>query len=238
MFELSDRVARIDYDPEDARVAAMEFWAYCADLIESIERGGRDARGSLIDTLMQAEIDGEKLEMMELVNFLLLLAIGGNETTRNCIAGGFLALHEHPAALEALRAGGDATLETAVEEMLRFTSPIIAFRRTATEATTIRGQAIEEGDKVVLYYASANRDEDVFEAPDVFDVRRSPNPHLAFGTGQHFCLGATLARLEIRILFEALLRRFPKMKPISRVERLESNYVNGTVRFRVSTGKE
>jgi cholest-4-en-3-one 26-monooxygenase len=237
MFELGDRVARIDFHPEDARVAAMEFWAYCADLIEAVERGERDASDSLLETLMHAEVDGEKLELMELVNFLLLLAIGGNETTRNCIAGGFLALHEHPEQLEALRAEPEALAPSAVEEMLRWTSPITAFRRTATEDTAIRGQAIKEGDKVVLYYASANRDEEVFEDAHAFDIRRTPNPHLAFGTGQHFCLGATLARLEIRILFEALLRRFPEMTPLGEVERLESNYVNGIVRFRVSTGR-
>ena len=126
----------------------------------------------------------------------------------------------------------------ATEEMLRWTSPIIAFRRTALEDTEVSGQAIKAGDKVVLYYASANRDEDVFENADVFDITRKKNPHVSFGAGTHFCLGATLARMEIRILFEELLRRFPEMSPVGDVERLNSNYVNGTVAFTVRVGPD
>lgn len=236
LFEWSDRVARIDFYPEDARAAAMEFWGYCADFIEGVQAGERELPDSLLKTLMSSEVDGERLEMMELVNFMLLLAIGGNETTRNCISGGFLALHANESQRALWLEDPMAVSATLVEEMLRWTSPITAFRRTTTEATSIRGQAIEAGQKVVLYYASANRDEEVFERGDTFDIRRSPNPHLAFGTGQHFCLGATLARLEIGILFEELAKRFPAMKPVGEVTRLESNYVNGTVAFQVSTG--
>ena len=237
MIEWSDRVARIDYEPEDANVAAMEFWNYCAELIEAIESGERERTDSMLETLMAAEVDGEKLTEMEIVNFMLLLAIGGNETTRNCISGGFLALHENPEQLAAWKADIEGLSASATEEMLRWTSPITCFRRTATEDTEIRGQPIKKGDKVVLYYASGSRDEDVFENADKFDIHRKDNKHLSFGTGQHFCLGATLARKEISILFEQLLKRFPNMKPIGPVKRLNSSYVNATVSFMVSTGR-
>lgn len=232
MFDWSNRVANIDTDPEDARDAAAEFWGYCADLIESLpeEPEGDD----LISVLIRSEIDGEKLELMEIVNFLLLLAIGGNETTRNCISGGFLALHDNPEQLALLKSDPATHLKGTVEEMLRWTSPIIAFRRTATQDTELAGQAIKEGEKVVLYYASANRDEDVFEAPQTFDITRSPNPHLSFGVGQHHCLGATLARMEIGILFEQILERFPNMRPVGPVARTGSNYVNGVRSFKVA----
>ena len=146
-----------------------------------------------------------------------------------------MALHEHPDELAALLADPEGLSASAVEEMLRWTSPIIAFRRTATQDTTLHDVSIAEGDKVVLYYASANRDEAVFDHPERFDIRRDPNPHLAFGTGPHVCLGATLARMEIRILFEELLRRFPTLHPTGAAERLPSNYVNSVTRLMVST---
>jgi cholest-4-en-3-one 26-monooxygenase len=236
MYDWSDRVARIDANPEDARDAAFEFWGYCADLVESLE--GQPPRDDLLHVLMTAEVDGERLELMEIVNFMLLLAIGGNETTRNCISGGLLALHEFPDQLAALRADPIGLSAGAVEEMLRWTAPIIAFRRTTTEPTELGGHELPEGTKVVLYYASANRDEAVFDDPQRFDIRRSPNPHLSFGTGQHFCLGATLARLEIGILFEQLMIRFPDLRPVGPVERLDSNYVNATVAFDVELGED
>lgn len=234
MYEWADRVTQIDTNPDDAQVAAMEFWNYCAELMEAIEAGERERSDSLLETLMAAEVDGEKLNEMEVVNFMLLLAIGGNETTRNCISGGFLALHDSPEQLEAWKEDIEGLSESATEEMLRWTSPIICFRRTATADTKIRGQAIKEGDKVVLYYASANRDEDVFDDPQTFDIRRESNKHLSFGTGHHFCLGATLARMEIRILFEELLRRYPGMKPVGPVKRMASCYVNSTESFMVT----
>lgn len=239
MFDWSNRVARVDYDPEDGRTAAMEFYAYCTDFIASLaEKPAHLKSDDLLHTLRNAHIDGEKLSMMEIVNFALLLAIGGNETTRNCISGGFLALHENPEQLRLLQADPQRHMAGAVEEMLRFTSPITAFRRTATQDTTLGGQAIREGDKVVLYYASANRDEAVFTDPQRFDITRDPNPHLAFGTGQHFCLGATLARMEIGILFTEQLARYPDMVPTGEVTRLGSNYVNGILSFNVRPGRD
>jgi len=128
----------------------------------------------------------------------------------------------------------------AVEEMLRWTSPITAFRRTTTQDTELSGIKIPAGDKVVMYYASANRDEDVYDDPQRFDITRDPNPHLAFGTGQHFCMGATLARMEIQILFETMLKRFPEIRPVKDcvVERLNSNYVNAYFKFMVNPGHD
>jgi cytochrome P450 len=152
--------------------------------------------------------------------------VAGNETTRNLLSGGLLALIEHPAERAKLRAD-PALLPGAVEEMLRWVSPVMHFRRTATRDTEIRGRRIRAGDKVVVYYVSANRDEDVFVAPDRFDIRRTPNEHLAFGVGTHFCLGSSLARLEIRILFEELLRRLPDIELAGPVRRLRSNFING-----------
>lgn len=240
MFDWSDRVARIDYDPDDARIAAFEFWGYCSELIESLEEQGdlEQEDPDLLHTILAAELDGEGLSPMEIVNFLLLLAIGGNETTRNCISGGYLALHNNPEQLALFTKDPSALSERAVEEMLRWTSPITAFRRTVNEDTVLGGQAIKEGEKVVLYYASGNRDEAIFDNSQAFDIQRSPNPHLSFGTGQHFCLGATLARMEIRILFEELLRRFPEMRPVGDVERLPSNYTNSMVSFMVRPGPD
>ena len=236
MIEWADRVAQLDVNQESGELAAMEFWNYCAELMDSIESGERERSDSLLETLMAAEVDGEKLSEMEVVNFMLLLAIGGNETTRNCISGGFLALHDNPEQLQAWKSNIEGLSESATEEMLRWTSPIICFRRTATADTEIRGQAIKEGDKVVMYYASANRDEDVFDDPQTFNIRRQNNKHLSFGTGHHFCLGATLARMEIRILFEELLKRYPNMKPTGPVKRAASCYVNSTESFMVTPG--
>lgn len=240
MFDWSDRVARIDYNPDDARGAAMEFFGYCTDLLEKVEESAqsREPNEDLIHVLMSAQVDGEALNAMEIVNFLLLLAIGGNETTRNCISGGYLALYENPQQMARFMSNPLEHSARATEEMLRWTSPIIAFRRTALENTQLSGQQIREGDKVVLYYASANRDAEVFDNPDEFDITRESNPHLSFGSGTHFCLGATLARMEIRILFEELLRRFPEMRPVGEVTRLNSNYVNGTVSFKVVPGPD
>jgi cholest-4-en-3-one 26-monooxygenase len=137
-----------------------------------------------------------------------------------------LALFEHPDQMERLVR--DPSLSaTAVEEMLRWVTPVMYFRRTVTCDLELRGQKIRENDKVAMYYTSANRDEDVFPDADTFDVGRTPNDHLAFGAGEHFCLGASLARLEIRVFFEELLRRYPKIKPAGKVRRLRSNFING-----------
>lgn len=228
LFEWSNRLIGFD-DPEfqssheDGKVAAMEVWMYASSLAEArVGKKGDD----LVSVLINAEIDGERLSEPEFDAFFLLLAVAGNETTRNLISGGMLALIEHPEQRARLLAD-PSLIPSAVEEMLRWVTPVMYFRRTATRDTELRGQKIKEGDKVVMYYTSANRDEDVFANPDVFDIARAPNEHMAFGGGQHFCLGASLARLEIRIIFEELLRRLPDIELAGPVRRLQSNFING-----------
>jgi cholest-4-en-3-one 26-monooxygenase len=228
VFDWSNRLIGFD-DPEfqtslnDGKIAASEMWAYANKL--ALERRQRP-REDLVSVLMEAAVDGERLAEMEFDSFFLLLSVAGNETTRNLIAGGMLALIEHPAERARLLAD-PSLLPTAVEEMLRWVSPVIHFRRTATRDTELRGRAIRTGQKVVLFYSSANRDETVFPGPERFDVGRTPNEHVAFGIGEHFCLGASLARLEIRVMFEELLGRLPDMALAGPVERLRSNFING-----------
>jgi len=230
LFDWSNRLIGFD-DPEfqtsleDGKVAAMEVWMYANELAEA--RKGTKGE-DLVSVLMNAEIDGERLSEPEFDAFFLLLAVAGNETTRNLISGGMIALMEHPDQRQRLIAD-PSLVASGVEEMLRWVTPVMYFRRTATRDTEIRGQKIKEGDKVVMYYTSANRDEDVFPDSDKFDVARTPNEHMAFGGGQHFCLGASLARLEIRILFEELTRRLPdiELDGVGRVRRLQSNFING-----------
>jgi cholest-4-en-3-one 26-monooxygenase len=228
VFDWSNRLIGFD-DPEfqtsmeDGKVAASELWAYANQL--ALERR-QHPREDLVSVLMQAEVDGERLTEMEFDSFFLLLSVAGNETTRNLMAGGMLALIEHPAERARLLAD-PSLLPRAVEEMLRWVSPLIHFRRTATRDTELRGQTIRAGQKVVLFYPSANRDETVFSDPERFDVGRTPNEHLAFGIGEHFCLGASLARLEIRVMFEELLNRIPDMEPAGPARRLRSNFING-----------
>jgi len=210
--------------PEEATSAAMAMYTYANEL--ALQR--RDSpRDDLVSVLMRAEVDGEQLTEMEFDVFFLLLAVAGNETTRNLISGGMLALIEHPDQRRRLQ-DDVSLLDTGVEEMLRWITPVMQFQRTAQHDTEIGGQRIAEGDRVAVYYVSANRDEAVFEQPDRFDVGRSPNEHLGFGGGgPHFCLGANLARLEIRVMFEELLRRLPDIELNGPPRRLRSNFING-----------
>jgi cytochrome P450 len=227
-FEWSNTMVGAD-DPEYAaspelgQVAMMQLFGYANELAGDRKRCPREDLTSL---LLQAEVDGERLTESEYDSFVMLLAVAGNETTRNLIAGGMLALIEHPDQRDRLIAD-PRLMPTAVEEMLRWVSPVMAFRRTAQRDVEIRGQEVKEGDRVVIWYASANRDEEVFPEADRFDVGRQPNDHLGFGIGPHFCLGAHLARLEIRIMFEELLRRLPDIELDAPVARLSSKFLSG-----------
>jgi cholest-4-en-3-one 26-monooxygenase len=159
--------------------------------------------------------------------FILLLIMAGNETTRNAASGGMLALFEHPEQWQRL-IGNRGLLRTTADEIVRWVCPVNLFRRTALSDTELRGQRIAEGDKVVMFYSSANRDEDIFDAPYAFDVGRDPNPQIGFGGGgPHFCLGTHLARLELTVLFELLLDRMPDIRQAGEARRLRSNFING-----------
>ncbi|MET0826803.1 MAG: cytochrome P450 [Acidimicrobiales bacterium] len=170
-----------------------------------------DPRDDLISILCAAEIEGDRLDDESIVQETLLLLIGGDETSRHVITGGLLALLEHPDQRAALVDDLDQ-LPVAVEELLRWVSPIKNMARTVTMDLELRGQQLQEGDQVMLFYPSANRDEAVFDRADELDLTRHPNPHLAFGFGPHFCLGASLARLELRVMFRELLTRLPDLE--------------------------
>jgi cholest-4-en-3-one 26-monooxygenase len=187
----------------------------------------------LVSILLQSEVDGEKLSQVDVLAFCFLLVLAGNETTRNAISGGLQVLCEHPAERARLQADG-TLIDSAVEEILRWTSPLHHMSRAATADVELRGQSIRAGDRVIMWYPSANRDEDVFVDPYRFDITRQPNEHLAFGIGEHFCLGAGFARKEIRVMFEELFRRLPDIQLAAPPERLRSNFINGIKRLPVT----
>jgi cytochrome P450 len=182
----------------------------------------------LTSDLLHANVDGESLTHSELASFFILLLVAGNETTRNAIAHGLWALSEHPDERHRWWADFEGVAPTAVDEIVRWASPVIFMRRTLTAPTVLSGQPLEEGDKVILFYNSANRDEDVFDDPYRFDVGRSPNPHVGFGApGPHFCLGAHLARREITVMFRELFHHLPDITATAEPARLRSNFING-----------
>lgn len=208
---------------ETGRNAQAEFFSYFAKLIDERRRNpGND----LISAFTLGDIDGTKLTDLEILFNSFLLIIGGQETTRNAISGGMLALSNNPAQRIKLR-NDPSILPTAIEEFLRWTTPVTHILRTAGQETELRGQKIREGDKVVVWNASANRDEEVFRAADSFDVMRTPNDHLAFGHGEHFCVGSHLARLELRVMVEQVMKRMPDLELAGPPERLRSNFVAG-----------
>jgi len=236
MFEWSNRMVGNE-DPEyqtqaeEALVAAMELYAYAAELF-AIKR--IDPHADLMSVLTTVEVEGEQLSEMELELFFLLLTVAGNETTRNLMSGAMDTFFQHPHQWQRLL-DDRSLLPRAVDEMLRFVSPVMNFRRTAMCDVTLSGTEIKAGDKVVFFHASANRDEDVFAEADTFDIGRDPNPHIAFGGGgPHFCLGANLARMEIRVMFEHLLDRMPDIRRRGELQRLQSQFINGVKHLPVS----
>lgn len=200
---------RDDAAATKAMLAAIEFREFQLAIIA--DRRAQAPQPDLVSVLCHAEIDGEQLDDESLVQETLLILIGGDETSRHVITGGMLALIRNPAQREALQADR-SLIDGAVEEMLRWVTPIKNMARTVTVDVEVGGQILRAGDQVILMYPSGNRDEAVFDDPYRFDIRRHPNPHMAFGFGTHFCLGASLARLELRIMFSRLLDRLPDIE--------------------------
>jgi len=215
--------------------AFAETFGYFKDLLEERRRQPGD---DLVSELAVAEIDGRRLAEGDLLAYYLILVAAGNETTRNATTGGLLAFIEHPEEWARLRKD-ESLLPSAVEEILRWTSPIIQMARTATEDVEIRGQTIRAGDTVALFYPSANRDETIFDEPFRYRIDRTPNRHLAFGVGEHFCVGSHLARMELLVAFRHVARRLDEVELAGPVERLRSGAVGGVkhlpIRYRLST---
>jgi cholest-4-en-3-one 26-monooxygenase len=239
IYDLSNKMIGFD-DPEygevtgkfgedDGHQASAEMFMYAGKLAE---RARSHPANDLATALLNAEVDGEKLSEMEFNSFFLLLSVAGNETTRTVTTNGMLDLIRHPEQRQKVL-DDSSLLNSAVEEVLRHEPAVHAFRRTATADTEIRGVPIAEGDKLIMWYPSVNRDEDVFDRPADFDVTRSPNDHLSFGVGEHFCLGANLARMELRKIFGGLLSRLPDIELAAEPRRLRSNFINGVKEMQV-----
>jgi cytochrome P450 len=212
--------------PPEVKMAAIgEMLGYAQSVADFKRMNPAD---DLATVLVNAEVDGDRLTDAEFQWFFLLLVNAGGDTTRNLLAAGMQLLFDHPDQREKLLADVDGRLGTAIEEMLRFSSPVSHFKRTVMEDTEIRGQKIKAGDRVVMFYGSANRDEDIFDRPDEFDVLRDPNPHVAFGAGgPHLCLGMHVARVELAVMFRELLTRLPHMEAGGPVERMHSSFIAG-----------
>ncbi|HXQ75854.1 MAG TPA: cytochrome P450 [Acidimicrobiales bacterium] len=220
-----------EYIPEgaDPVVTLLNAGAELAGLMEGLAAFRADnPTDDLTSELLHANVDGESLTHAELASFFILLLVAGNETTRNAISHGLWLLTEHPDQRAVWTGDVDGVTATAVDEIVRWATPVIFMRRTVTGPTTLSGHEFQEGNKVILFYNSANRDEDVFADSDVFDVTRSPNPHVGFGApGPHFCLGAHLARREMSVMFRELFRHLPTITASGEPDRLQSNFING-----------
>ncbi len=229
IFDWSNRLigsedSEYNVSRDDALGAGTEMFMYSTELAA---RKREQPADDIISALLQAEVDGHMLTDTEFNLFFQLLAVAGNETTRNLISHGMLALIEHADERKKLIAD-PSLLPNAIEEMLRFASPVMYMRRTATSDFDLCDQTIHEGDKVALWYIAANRDEEVFEDPHRFDITRDTADYVAFGGGgPHFCLGSNLAKLEIRVMFDALLDRLPDIELAGEPQRLRSNFING-----------
>lgn len=236
LLEWSDALlSALTGDPATLEPATEAFLAY-SDYATRVIAERRDEPGDdLMSILCHAEIDGERLDHQSLIDESLLILIGGDETTRHVISGGVYQLLLERDRWERVRSEPDRLMNSTIEEMLRWVSPIKNMNRVATRDVELRGQTIREGDDVLLLYPSANRDEEVFDDPFVFDIERSPNDHVAFGFGAHFCLGNNLARLEMRIMLETLFERMPDIELVDPAEPdlRAANFVSGYERMRV-----
>jgi cholest-4-en-3-one 26-monooxygenase len=203
--------------------ARLEFFRYFTELIEDRRRNPRD---DLASELANGRVNGEYLAPFELLSYFALLMIAGNETARNAMSGGLLAFIENPEQWERLKKEPQL-IRSAAEEVLRWTSPVVQIARVATDDTELNGQKIRAGDVLALFYPSANRDEDVFPEPFKFDIGRYPNPHLAFGIDEHYCLGANLARLELQVVFSRLASRLESAELSGPIKRMRSSFVGG-----------
>jgi methyl-branched lipid omega-hydroxylase len=217
-------------DPAAVTAAILTAGGELAQLVSDLgEARIREPGNDLVSALVTSELDGEHLTPQELASFFILLVVAGNETTRNAIAHGLWAISEHPDQRQRWLDDIDGLMPTAVEEIVRWASPVIHFRRTVTrDGVRLGDHTFSEGDKVVLWYWSGNRDEAVFADPHTFDLGRTPNEHIGFGgPGPHFCLGAHLARREISVMFRELLTRLPDIHAVREPERLRSSFING-----------
>ena len=212
--------------PPEVKMAAVgEMLAY-GQSVADIKR--KTPGDDLATILVNAEVDGDRLTNEDFQWFFLLLVNAGGDTTRNLLAAGLQLLFDHPDQRAKLMSNLDGHLATAIEEMLRFSSPVSHFKRTVMEDTIIRGQSIKAGERVVMFYGSANRDEDVFENPNTFDITRDPNPHVAFGAGgPHLCLGMHVARVELAVMFKELLTLMPNIRSDGEFERMHSSFIAG-----------
>jgi cholest-4-en-3-one 26-monooxygenase len=236
MFDWSNKMIGTEdpeyaVSPEDVKAAYYQMFMYANAL-------GADRRAcpreDIVSMLVHGEVDGDKLTEMDFDMFFLLLTVAGNETTRNALSQGMVALLEHPEQYQKMVDDPSIIGATAVDEVLRYGSPVMYFRRTVNEDVEYEGHHIAAGDKVSLWYASANRDESVFENPNTFDVLRATNPHVAFGGGgPHSCIGMHLARLEMKVLFEELVARVPRLEKLAEPVRLRSNFINGVKHLQV-----
>ncbi len=234
IFEITNRMIGFD-DPElgeDQAERAMASMGMFAKATKVAALYRENPQENLTSYLLHRDMDGEKLTEIEYAAFFLLLCVAGNETTRTVTTNGMRLLIEQPDQLQRLT-DDPSLIPSAVEEILRYEPAVHHFRRTATQDTEIRGRKIKEGDPVVMWYAAANRDEEIFEDSERFDVGRSPNEHVSFGIGEHFCLGANLARLELNAIFDELIPRLRNPEFAGPVRRLRSNFINGVKEMRV-----
>ncbi|MFG1783211.1 cytochrome P450 [Rhodococcus oryzae] len=231
VFEWSNQMTSYD-DPEfadiDPAAASMEILGYAYQLAEARKANPGD---DLVTTLIEADVDGDELSPEEFGFFVIVLAVAGNETTRNATTHGMKAFMDNPEQWELYK---KERPKTTADEIIRWATPVAAFQRTALEDTEIGGVSIKKGQRVVMNYVSANFDEEVFENPEKFDILRDPNPHLSFGgTGAHYCLGANLARMEIDLIFNAIADFLPDITEVGATRRLRSGWLNGIKEYQV-----